>query len=462
MNDPLIQRLMIGSLVALAGVGGFAWFVQMLGREGNPYGQALSWLLGWLGWSVVGLVVFVPVTMMLGIITPLLGVMSPLVAMMLVVLVGHAAWLRRRRRGFTVLSVLDQATRQHLPIPGVLRAAALGEGRAMRTKLNRLAGWVEDGGGIGAGLEQWVPELPAAQRAVVVAGERTGRLPETLSGLRRDDLDAMRGDGSGGAATWMGVAYGMTVTATTLAMVSFMTLIIFPKFIEIFDDFGTAMPWATRMTFRVFGGGAYERHGGVGAIPVLLLLIGLMTVALTLGASLRMCGTSGGSMGRGAASVLRGWAGALPVLGMPLHRGAWARSYAAMASSLQAGATLQEAAGVAGVAAADRRVERRWTRFGRAVASGASAQTAARKACLPQADRRVLALQDLRSDLQDAAQFLATRHDAARQRAAAALRSMVLPMVVVLLGGLVGWISYAMFAPLVVLIEAMTPEWTVR
>ncbi|MEM1098620.1 MAG: type II secretion system F family protein, partial [Planctomycetota bacterium] len=173
-------------------------------------------------------------------------------------------------------------------------------------------------------------------------------------------------------------------------------------------------------------------------------------------------GSSGAAMSRGAAAVLRGWVGMLPVLGAPLRRGAWARSYTALALAFRGGEGLPEAAAIASLAAADRHVEQRWERFARFVEQGQPADVAARKARLPRVDRVAMSIQRPPTDLPSAARFLATRHDAARQRAAAALRGMVLPAVVVLLGVAVGWISYAMFAPLVVLIEATTPEWTVR
>ncbi|MEM1099602.1 MAG: type II secretion system F family protein, partial [Planctomycetota bacterium] len=416
MNDPLILQILIGSAVVLVGGGVFVWSLQAISRRGSAYGQALMWVLGLLGWSVIGVFVFVPATVVIGFFMPLLAAFSPLLALMAVVLLGHAAWLRRRQRGLTVLSALEQATRQHLPVPEVLRAAALGESRALRTKMNRLAGWIEDGNAIGEGLEQHVKELPATQRACVLSGERAGRLPETLRALRGEAIDAFRSD-SGGTSAWIGLAYGISVSAATLTLISLMTLLIFPKFVEIFDDFGVQMPWVTIVTFELFGSSATNRTGSPGPLPGLLLIASVASFAFIIGGSLRMCGSSGAAMSRGAAAVLRGWAGTLPVLGAPLRRGAWARSYTALALAFRGGEGLPEAAAIASLAAADRHVERRWERFARFVEQGQPADVAARKARLPRVDRVAMSIQRPPTDLPSAARFLATRHDAARQRA---------------------------------------------
>lgn len=464
MNDPLIFRLMFFSVVLLVGFGVFA-LVKLLEREGNAYGQALSWMMSWMIWSVAGLLMLIMLGGLSGFISPLLAFVFGPLSLMLLVLLGHAAWLNRRRRGFTVLSALDQATRQNLPIPGMLRAMAKGESRSMRTKLNRLAGWIEDGGSVGEGLEQLVPELAATHRATVAAGERAGRLPETLRQLRREDLDAMRGDGTGGAATWMGVAYGVTVSAAVVTMLAFVTLIIFPKYIEIFNDFGTRLPWVTRKTFEWTGVvGVDTGQDFLFSIGGFTLVLGVAMIALTVGAALRALGSDGGSMQRGAASVLRGWAGAVPGLGVTLRRGAWSRSYGALASGLRAGYPLAEAASAAGLAAVDRRVERAWRRLAGATRDGATLAAATRTARLPRGDRPVLSGTDTSrgGGLMEAARFLETRHDAARQRAAAVMRSLVLPAVVVALAVVVGWVCYAMFAPLPVLIEATLPTGGVR
>ncbi|MEM8783539.1 MAG: type II secretion system F family protein [Planctomycetota bacterium] len=438
--------------------------VYALRKSRRAYVQTAGWLLSLFWWSFVGLVVLALGGLALGVVVPFFGILVPLLLVGLTVLAARVAWVGRRQRAFTVVCLLEQAVRMGLPMPTALRAAMAGEDPRTRSRLEHLASWLEAGGGLSEGLERHVPETRATQLARIDAAERTGTLPTALAELHAEDLAAVRGEGPAGSdgmgGPWLGVAYGAVVAAGVLTVSAGIALLIFPKYIEIFDDFGVMLPWATRVTFSLLNT-AYLCSDEIAfwLSPGGALLVGSAAgLGLTVGVALQTC-TRAGEMPRGVASVLRGWWGAVPGLGLVVRRGAWARSLDAMSLAVASGVGLPAVCDAAGRAAVDRGVERAWARLARRTEAGDPLGDAAKRAGLRRFDRSVLADALGPSDLENAAAFLATCHAAARDRALLLWRGVALPAVIVVMAAVVGWLCYAMFAPLVVLIESVIVGW---
>ncbi|MEM1445519.1 MAG: hypothetical protein AAGF84_05640 [Planctomycetota bacterium] len=457
-----LDLILIGVAV-LAGVCGVGWLIYTLQGSRSAFAQTFLWTLGLVWWSAVGVALFFFAAMFAMYMVPVFAVVMPAIAVGLVVLMARARWVGRKRRAFTALALLSQATRMNMPLPSMLRAGAAGEDNRTRRILEGLSLALEDGGRLSDGLARHVPEMDATHQGRIAAAETGGGMSEALADLRAEDLRAIRGDAGGGAlgpdgpgGPWLGLAYGMVVATCVLMLSAGISLLIYPKFVEIFDDFDAAMPWATQVTFTLLSEGAPSVWSPAG----MLLVLSAAALALLVGAALQVACRQG-AVRPGAAAVLRGVWGSLPIVGTALRRGAWARSYEASAAAVRSGTDLPVACSAARFAAVDIGVDGAWRRLEQLTRSGLPMDQATRQAGLTRFDRGVLLDAPGVGDLADALAFLATCHSAAAERAIVFWRSVALPTVIIALSLLVGWLCYAMFVPLAVLIEAVMPNWSV-
>src|SRR5688572_26235968 len=116
-------------------------------------------------------------------IHPAMGYITPAALVLLLPVAVQSVRAVRRRRGLTALSYVAQAVRLNLPLPYMIDAARLSERGALRRRLFELRELLEAGYPVGEALAEAVPEVPRRAVTLTSAGERLGRLPQTLARL---------------------------------------------------------------------------------------------------------------------------------------------------------------------------------------------------------------------------------------------------------------------------------------
>ncbi|MBY0492255.1 MAG: type II secretion system F family protein [Gemmatimonadaceae bacterium] len=266
-----------------------------------------------------------------------------------------------------------------------------------------------------------VPELPATFGPAFAAAEATGALPATFARLadhlerQQRTMQALRA-----ALVYPTLLAVASVTGTLVIL-----LVVVPRFAALLADSGMPLPWATRL---LVASGALLARGGW-----------LLLAALVLGgvAAWRFVQTPAG------AARWHAWRLNLPVIG-PLER---ARDAARYLDSL----ALALANGVPVLSAM--RLARRGVRNQALAAALAPAEPAVRDgaslsqaigACLPPLARRLLEAGEGAGALAAMAQRAAVAADGAVQRRIAQLVAIIEPFLILVFGGIVGFVALAL------------------
>jgi type II secretory pathway component PulF len=195
------------------------------------------------------------------------AVISPMPSLLVALLTTQSRVALRRRRAAVVLTYLEQAVRLNLPLPRFLGSAAASESGMTFRRLIALRNRLEAGDTIDDSLGRSVPEISSRALGLIAAAQRTGRLPQALDRLVREDRRTPR-DPSEQAFF---ITYPIAMSAGLIAIVSMIMIFVMPKYQMILKDFGAPMPPATMWllsTAKVFADNAVWM--------LLLLLLGLI------------------------------------------------------------------------------------------------------------------------------------------------------------------------------------------
>ncbi len=92
----------------------------------------------------------------------------------------HIVLVSRRVTAMTVFCTLGACTRQNLPLPTALEAEAMGRSDPGRRVLHQIANLLSQGMPLSEALARGYPKCPGFARAMVAAGERMNQLPAAL------------------------------------------------------------------------------------------------------------------------------------------------------------------------------------------------------------------------------------------------------------------------------------------
>lgn len=411
--------------------------------------RALGLLASWLAWSLAGGAVLVLLTGVFGfVLTPIAGVATPVVVLFGMLMVARIIKRGRQRRALTVVGYLEQAARLNLPLPQMLFAAQRSEQGGTARRLADIRQAVEAGMPVAEALENYAPEVAWRDQQEVAVSERMGRLSAGLTRVHQRTLRRLRGE-VGEQDMVMGWSYGVIISAFVMLMLGGVTVLILPKYIEIFDDFDTVMPWATRITFAVSQ-----------SLGWWMMALALLAILLLAGyGPWSVLNRDQGVWSRlpGVEAVL-GW---VPGLGRMISDRAWATAYAAAGDAIAAGYAMPEALRLASDAAVTRRVRQKTLRMADAIEGGAGLAAAVRVTRLPELSSGLLAAIDHGGDAEQTLEFLARYHGSRFSRAWSVMRASFMPVIVIVVSLVVGWVAFSLFVPLVDLIYSVTPNWEV-
>jgi type IV pilus assembly protein PilC len=378
---------------------------------------------------------------------PVIGYLGAMAVIGLVPLTLSLVRLIRRRRAAVIISYLEQAVRLNLPLPRMLRAAALSERGTVALRLAQLRSMLEEGYPLWNAVDGAVPEVSDRDVSIIAAAERVGRLASALRRLVREQAQAVtiENDRSGDAGFFR--TYPLVMLVSIGSAVSLFSIFVLPKYEQILKDFGTKMPGVTQLTLDLV------RDIG---LPLAALVV--LYVLMTSGRSLEQLIHSGGRTRRPIFRTIRDYvAWATPFWhGLERDKGL-ADAFDVIADALAVGTPLNRAVAEASAlkvnAVLSRKLHSWWQQE---LDAGVSPADAARNAGLPPFVAGMLAQIATTASAEEVFRFLSRYYRSRFSRTAIALRAAGVPLMVLGFGVVVALVALAIFMPMTTMIQTLS------
>ena len=351
------------------------------------------------------------------------------------------AWSSRHQRGLRLLCYLEQATRLNLPLPELIGAAARGERGILGIRLTHLQRALAKGAPISLAMMSAAPELPARTIKLVSFAEQIGRLPQVLRRLVEQHAAALQRRRHAQTINWI---YPFCVMAILFLVLSGVMVFIMPKFEKIFADYGVDLPAITRSVihFSLWMAGKLPGQVVPGVFCVALLVL--------------VCG---------GLFVLRKFAGSwdvsqavfwyMPVVRRMVRDRAMSDLCYGLGQATEAGMPLHLAVDHASRMTINPVLATRTRRWRQGLADGQDQQQAAKQAGMPDLVGGMLATARGEQDTSQVFDFLARYYGNRGEKVVTLVLAATEPIVVILMGVLVGFVVLGLFMPLVKLIWTM-------
>ena len=236
--------------------------------------------------------------------------------------------------------------------------------------------------------------------------------------------------------------YPVVVITIAVGIVSMIMIFVIPKFEEIFRDFKVSLPAVTQMLLAISRWFAPPTHGWIYVIAMPFVLIGLV----------RLAKMSEG--GRYAVDVIKL---KIPILGSIVGKSVIARFTRTLGTLISAGVPILDAINITKETAGNEVYARALAKVHDAIREGESFADPLRasKVC----DAIVVNMVDVGEETGDLDKMLlkvADNYDNDVDVLVGSLISILEPVMVVILGGIVGFIVIALFMPMITLIGAVS------
>jgi type II secretory pathway component PulF len=356
-----------------------------------------------------------------------------------------SAWLRlRRQRSGVIIQTLASIVSQNLPLAPAMRAAAGAERRALQRIYARLADRLEIGDELSTALRLAIPTCPGEIVGALQGAERGGTLPTVLQALAA----RVRREAWQPPARGLPVWYPAVLLVVLPLVVTFIFVVVVPRFRDIFQDYGTQLPDITvglLSLTRLLGDAA----------PLLALAVFVAAAAMVQALIGRHFITRMPDRWQPMYTLWDTLVWGVPGLRQAARNYALGQQLLIMHAALRAGHDLPGAARQAACAAVNWHARQRLRRWADALESGADPIAAAARLGFPAPVRQ--ALLTARTDGEPAARFeyLAGYYQALHQHWRRVLVGAVTPLMVIAWALVVGYIAVAMFLPLIALLEGV-------
>ncbi len=344
---------------------------------------------------------------------------------------------RRRLRGGRVRSgdvavlarQLAALTRAGVPVLQAFGIVAEGTDRAALARLMRaVQGDVSAGDSLATALARRPECFDELFRHLVEAGERSGTLPAMLDRIAtyREKAEALR------SKVRKALTYPAAVFCVAIAVSGILLVKVVPQFEQIFAGFGAELPASTLLVIALSD---FVRDWW---LTMLGTGVGSAWVARTLGRRSK------------AARALADRASLrLPILGRVVRRSSVARCTRTLATTFAAGVPLVDALESVANAAGNRVFETAVLRVRDAVATGRPLHASMRDAgVFPDDVVGMVAVGEESGTLDGMLERVATWYEERVDDAVDAIASMVEPLIMAVLGVLVGGLIVAMYLPI--------------
>lgn len=320
-------------------------------------------------------------------------------------------------RGFATLLAVG------LPLDRALDAASEGVQGGLQLLLRDARRRLHEGATLADALSEQPGTVPAAVLAVLAAGERSGRLSETLDNL----AGSLERELALRAQLNHALAYPAVLAVTGFLSTGVILVLVIPKFAHMLADTGQGLP---PVTAALLATGAWFATWWP---AVLVMVVGALALADSWSR------TPAGRRALHQALL------AMPGVGAIRWRVGAARSLAALHAALASGLPLLPALSLARDACPDAILSERWRRVSsRVIEGGGLGRALASEAVLPPMAQRLVALGESSGQLGAMALRASTLlRDESDQRLETAVR-LVEPALILAFGGLIGIVATAL------------------
>jgi general secretion pathway protein F len=400
------------------------------------------------------------------------------------------AFARRVSVGDVAMMTRQLATLVTAGIPLVEAVAALTE-QVEKIELKRVLTQVRDrlneGTALAKALEPHPKIFPTLYVNMVAAGEASGTLEQVLTRLS----DFMEGQSKLRGKVGAALAYPALMVVIGSVLISIMMVVVVPKVTSIFDSLDRALPWYTSLLINVSGAiGSNEMLGIVTIIVTITLaqrallppkdkktqkspaamiativatgvlitfffvvesvtayVIGLVSglvIALILARFLNYIATPAGKI-RKDGFMLK-----LPIFGQLLRMLAVARFARTLATLLQSGVPLLKAMDIVKNVLDNAKLEAVVQEAAGSIREGQSiAEPLKRSGDFPPIVTHMIAVGEKSGQLEQMLENVARAYDSQVETRVQALTSLLEPLMIVIMGGAVGFIAFAILMPLI-------------
>jgi len=275
---------------------------------------------------------------------------------------------------------------------------------------------------------------------VISAAESVGRLPETLTRLMEQRRESI-----GRRLRWIPFyrLYPLVLGIVFIVVSSMYVVFVVPKFESLFHDFKTQLPGITRSFLEV------ARFFGTGISLLVLAALALVVARIVIG------------WWRGAGfGLVESWgeqtANFLPVVGKVRRYRALADAFGYCADAIDAGRPFDTSIAEAARLVANRAIARKLRSWSDATSDGMAIPDAARRVRMPRLVSGLLSTAMYADGFVAVLRFLARYYRYRHTRAMALIEASAAPLIALVMGTLVLWLSLAMLAPLISLIQSLS------
>jgi general secretion pathway protein F len=400
------------------------------------------------------------------------------------------AFARRVSVGDVAMMTRQLATLVTAGIPLVEAVAALTE-QVEKIELKRVLTQVRDrlneGTALAKALEPHPKIFPTLYVNMVAAGEASGTLEQVLTRLS----DFMEGQSKLRGKVGAALAYPALMVVIGSVLISIMMVVVVPKVTSIFDSLDRALPWYTSLLINVSSAvGSNEMLGIVTIIVTITLaqrallppkdkkaqkspaaliatlvatgvlitfffvvesatayIIGLvagLVIALILARLLNYIATPAGKIKKD------GFMLKLPIFGQLLRMLAVARFARTLATLLQSGVPLLKAMDIVKNVLDNAKLEAVVQEAAGSIREGQSiAEPLKRSGDFPPIVTHMIAVGEKSGQLEQMLENVARAYDSQVETRVQALTSLLEPLMIVIMGGAVGFIAFAILMPLI-------------
>jgi general secretion pathway protein F len=284
------------------------------------------------------------------------------------------------------------------------------------------------GTGFAKSLEPYPKVFPPLYVNMVAAGEESGTLESVLERL----ADFMEGQARLRGKVGAALAYPVLMMIVGSGLVGFLMIAVVPKVTSIFDNLGQALPWYTRLLILISDAVA-------GYWWLMLLTAGVGTFAFR-----RWKRTPAGRL-KWDQFTLRA-----PIFGRLNLLVSTARFSRTLSTLLSSGVPLLKAMEIGRNVLGNARLEGVVTEAIGSIREGESiAEPLRRSRAFPPMVTHMIAVGEKSGQLEQMLENVSRAYEADVETRVAALTSLLEPLMIVLLGGMVGFIALAILMPLI-------------
>lgn len=334
---------------------------------------------------------------------------------------------------------LASLTKAGIPLEQGLRQLAKDAGSAsMQRLMEEIAFDLDRGMGIEEAVERRAQAFPPLYGRILKAGIETGRLSEMLTSLNRHLEIARRTR----QIIVESLCYPTVVFVLAITIITFIMLTVVPTFAEVLGDMTdgrSGLPALTRFFLDL------SEH----ILTIWAVLVGLVAGVFIL---YRML-----SFSENGRAVKESILSSIPLLGRILRNGSLARLSETMAVLVGAGCTMPQCLRLAGESSGSEYIRRDTRRLALQIEQGHGLLEAG-VLCrtVPMLFLYSVQLGSQRNELQDHLYSLGRMYARQTYCQQTRLQSLMMPALIVFLGGLVGTMVLALFLPMIRMVQVFT------